>query len=62
MKHLIELTQNEDGSKAVSARDLYSFLEVKTDFTHWCKRMFDYGFEDGLDFTPFLTKSTGSTR
>lgn len=35
------------------------FLEVKTDFTEWCKRMFEYGFEQDKDFTPILGKSTG---
>ncbi|WP_448529193.1 antA/AntB antirepressor family protein [Raineya sp.] len=49
---------NEQGSQVVSARDLYDFLGVKTDFTDWCKRMFDYGFEQGQDFSPILRKST----
>lgn len=59
MNELIKITENEQGVKIVSARLLYEFLEVKTDFTHWCKRMFDYGFEDGKDFTSFLTESNG---
>ena len=50
---LIKITE-ENGCKAVSARDLYEFLEVKTDFTDWCKRMFDYGFEENIDYTILL--------
>lgn len=44
MKELIKVVEI-DGRIAVSARELHTFLEVKTDFTDWCKRMFAYGFE-----------------
>jgi len=47
------------GMKAGSARELYEFLERETKFTDWYKRMFEYGFEEGRDFTPILVKSTG---
>lgn len=46
---LIKVEQQGD-AQIVSARDLYSFLEVKTDFTDWCKRMFEYGFIENQDF------------
>ena len=59
MQELIHVTTNEQGSRVVSARELYDFLEVKSDFSEWCKRMFEYGFEEGKDFTPFLGKSIG---
>lgn len=49
----------KDGRRIVSARELHTFLEVRTDFTNWCKRMFEYGFIEGQDFTPILEKSTG---
>lgn len=58
MDSLIRITEQDD-QQLVSARELYVFLGVKTDFTEWCKRMFDYGFSDGVDFTPILGKSTG---
>lgn len=58
MKELIKITEM-NGRQAVSARELYTFLEVKSIFTHWCNRMFSYGFEEGSDFLPFLAKSTG---
>jgi len=36
----------------LSARDLHEFLEVGTLFKDWVVRMFEYGFEEGLDFNP----------
>lgn len=50
---LIKVEQQGD-AQIVSARDLYSFLEVKTDFTDWCKRMFEYGFIENQDFIILL--------
>lgn len=44
---------------AVSARELHEFLEVGADYSHWFKRMCEYGFSEGQDFTSFLTESTG---
>lgn len=58
MNELIKIQQH-NGRQAVSARELYDFLEVGTEFAKWCNRMFEYGFEEDKDFTPILTKSTG---
>lgn len=43
--------QERDGKTAVSLRDLHAFLEVTEKFTDWARRMFDYGFVEGQDFT-----------
>lgn len=60
MKDLIKITTNDEGQQLVSARELHEFLEVKKDFTDWFKyRVAQYGFEENLDFTPILGKSTG---
>ena len=53
MTELIKVSQNENGKQVVSARELHLFLEVKTDFTDWCKQMFNYGFENGVDYSLF---------
>ena len=58
MNELIKVYE-KDGSKYTDARGLFTFLEVSTNFTTWCKRMFDYGFEEGFDFFPFLEESQG---
>lgn len=50
MKELIKI-QEKNGSQVVSARDLFNFLNVKADFSTWCKRMFDYGFENQVDYS-----------
>ncbi len=50
MQELIKITTNEQGSEAVSGRELHKFLEVKEKFTDWCKRMFEYGFLEKQDY------------
>ncbi|TAE07006.1 MAG: hypothetical protein EAZ95_18785, partial [Bacteroidetes bacterium] len=47
---LIKVSQDAEGQSVVSARDLYAFLEVKTEFPRWCERMFAYGFVENQDF------------
>lgn len=39
--------------------DCREFLEVTTPYTRWFDRMVAYGFENGRDFSSFLTESTG---
>ncbi len=58
MKELIAITEN-NGRKAVSARDLHFALEVQTKFPDWISRMLDYGFVEGEDFISILGESTG---
>lgn len=50
MEKLIKITE-QNGSQVVSARELHIFLEVETPFRKWIDRMFNYGFEENLDFT-----------
>jgi anti-repressor protein len=59
-KNLITITE-QNGNKAVSARELHSFLEVNSNFTTWAKRMFEYGFEEGKDYS-LLSKNGKQTR
>ena len=54
MQELIKITQDAQGNRVVSARELYGFLGIKTDFSDWCKRMFEYGFVENQDFTILL--------
>lgn len=58
MEALINFIDN-NGTWTINARVFHQFLEVGTDFTEWCKRMFDHGFEQDKDFTPILGKSAG---
>lgn len=50
MKELIPLNQSNPNSP-VSARDLHKFLDIKTEFSKWCSRMFEYGFTENEDYS-----------
>lgn len=50
MEQLITITE-QNNTQVASARELYVFLQVKTDFATWCKRMFEYGFEENKDYS-----------
>ena len=55
----IEIRNNVIGNKeinSVSARELHSFLEVGTEFSHWIKRMCEYGFTENDDFLTIVKK------
>lgn len=39
-----------EGRTAVSARDLYEWLNPGDHFAQWAKRMFEYGFTDNIDY------------
>lgn len=47
--------QDNNGKKAVSARDLYNFLGCTERFQSWFDRQLQYGFSDGVDFTSVKT-------
>ena len=48
------------GQKTVNARDLHTFLEVKTNFRDWiARRIQDYGFHEEKDFRSNLSESLG---
>ena len=51
MEKLIKVTTDLRRGQVVSARDLHTFLEVSDHFATWCTRMFEYGFEDGRDYS-----------
>lgn len=52
MKELIKVTTNENNEQLVSGRELHEFLEVETPYRKWFPRMTEYGFEQGVDYTP----------
>lgn len=50
MHELIKITE-QNGERAVSARELHQFLEVETKFTTWIERRIEeYGFVENQDF------------
>ena len=39
-----------DGRQLVSGRELHEFLEIRTKYKDWFRRMVEYGFEEEIDF------------
>lgn len=58
MNELIKVNYDSD-RPTVSGRELHEFLEVGSEYSHWFKRMCEFGFSEGADFSSFLTESTG---
>lgn len=49
MTELITITE-QNGQRAVSARELYKFLEVTERFSNWFERQLQYGFTENIDY------------
>ena len=58
MNELIKVNY-ENERPTISGRELHEFLEVGTQYKDWFPRMVEYGFIEGLDFSSFLSESTG---
>ncbi|WP_281197332.1 antA/AntB antirepressor family protein [Staphylococcus felis] len=50
IQQLFNLKRNEDGTVAVSGRELHKGLEIETQYSIWIKRMIGYGFEENIDY------------
>ncbi|WP_019221591.1 antA/AntB antirepressor family protein [Bartonella senegalensis] len=63
MNTLIEITEqviDGDTVQTVSARNLHTFLEVKTSFKDWIiRRIKECKFKEGYNFCSFLSESSG---
>lgn len=62
MNELIKTITRDDGTIAVSGRELHDFLEVGKDFSTWFKDMAAYGFVEGQDFSPISGKTPNGGR
>ena len=51
--------QYENENPTVSGRELHAALEIETRYNVWFPRMCEYGFQEGKDFCPILSKSLG---
>ena len=54
MNELIKVDYSGE-KPTVSARELHEFLDVGSEYSHWFKRMCEYGFTEGQDYSSFLT-------
>jgi len=50
LQNLFNLKRNEDGTVAVSGRELHKGLEIGTQYDKWMERMIAYGFEENIDY------------
>jgi anti-repressor protein len=55
MNELVVFSTNEEDSIKVDGRQLHMFLGVETEYAKWMSRMCAYGFEEGKDYSTFLT-------
>lgn len=53
MHELIKI-EVKDGKQLVSARELHKGLQIQTPFRSWFPRMCEYGFEQNIDYTPYI--------
>ena len=54
------ITINYEGEEpTVNGRELHNALQVKTAYKDWFPRMCEYGFVEGIDFSSFLSVSSG---
>ena len=53
----MELIKIYEGN-LIDARELHQFMEVKTPFNDWIRRMLEYGFEEGEEFYANLRKTS----
>jgi len=53
MTELIKIERNTNGEQLVSGRELHINLQSAERFSKWFSRMLDYGFEEGVDYTPY---------
>ena len=51
--------QYESEKPTVSGRELHALLKIETRYNDWFPRMCEYGFHEGKDFCPILSKSSG---
>lgn len=56
VNELFNLKENQDGTVAVSGRELHKGLEIETQYTKWIERMIDYGFEEKTDYIAISQK------
>ena len=52
---LIKIIERE-GRQLVSGRELHEFLEIRTKYKDWFRRMVEYGFEEEIDFMKVAQK------
>ena len=58
---VIPVYDTDTGEKVVLGRELHERLKIKTVYADWFKRMCEYGFTEGTDYSVFLKNEKNST-
>jgi len=58
-EEIIPVYKTDTSERVVIGRELHEKLGIRTEYKDWFPRMIEYGFEDGKDFSSFLSESTG---
>lgn len=53
MNELIKINTDNSDRPTVSGRELHRLLEIQTPYRSWFPRMCEYGFTEGVDYTPY---------
>lgn len=54
MNEMIKVNCENVDCPTVSGRELHKALEIQSNYTTWMKRMCEYGFAEGKDFTTYF--------
>ena len=57
---VIPVYDTDTGEKVVLGRELHDRLKIKTVYADWFKRMCEYGFAEGTDYSVFLKNEKNS--
>lgn len=56
ISQMFNIQEKDNGEIAISGRELYEALEIKTQYTKWFERMNEYGYQENIDYIAISQK------
>lgn len=56
ISQMFNIQEKDNGEIAISGRELYEALEIKTQYTKWFERMTEYGYKENIDYIAISQK------
>lgn len=56
ISQMFNIQEKDNGEIAISGRELYEALEIKTQYTKWFERMTEYGYQENIDYIAISQK------
>lgn len=56
ISQMFNIQEKDNGEIAISGRELYEALEIKTQYTKWFERMTEYGYQEKIDYIAISQK------